>query len=85
LDIDNELPMLRREIRNSKSEIRNKFKTRNGNDPNPDGNLFVGCPVEALKGVGTATYVGDDGPLRFEFLSLDIRICFGFRASDFGF
>jgi len=25
------------------------------------------------------------GGSRFEFLSLDIRICFGFRASDFGF
>jgi hypothetical protein len=62
-----------RKIRNSKSEILNKFKIRNSNVQNTHGHILRRC------------YARRVGRWCFEPLIFEIWICFGFRASDFEF
>jgi len=64
------------QIRNPNIEIRNKFEYRNSNVSN--GVICaVGEPESQVSSVRDR--------FRFEFPSFALRICFGFRASDFGF
>ena len=58
----------RNQIRNSKSEIRNKFKTQNPNVPNH---------------LEESTQKRWDRDRRFEPSIFEFGVCFGFRASDF--